>query len=83
MMTTVKTILLAAALAAVGNSAFAKMYSGAEAEEIIIDGEIINSSMLGNTGTVLLVGYKSKVFYCFVYLQNITLGTECFSDEPQ
>ena len=74
-----KTVLLAAALAAFGNSAFAKMYSGAEAEEIVVDGEILNSSMLDNTGTVLLVAYRSKLFICYIGTSSDAVWVECYS----
>lgn len=83
MMKTVKTILLAATLAAFGSSAFAERIIGDEAEEIVVDGEVITSSMKERHITVLLVGYRSKLFYCHISLPNDALSTVCFSDEPQ
>lgn len=78
MMKTVKTILLAATLAAFGNSATAERIIGEEAEEIVLDGEIITSATT-NGAIVLLVGYRSKLFYCYLTRDNDKLSIQCYS----
>lgn len=79
MMKTFKTVLVAATLATFGSSATTETIVSAEAEEVILNGEIIDSSIQGNEITRLLIEYKSKLFYCFVYVLNTGLATECHS----
>lgn len=79
MMKSYKTVLLAATIAAFGSSATTETIVAAEAEEVILNGEIIDSFIQGNEITRLLIEYKSKLFYCFVYVLNTGLATECRS----
>ena len=80
MMKTVKTILLATTLAAFGSSAFPEAIRGEQAEDIVLDGEIITSSMKDDNITVLLVGYRSKLFYCHTRVRDYgSLSIVCYS----
>ena len=80
MMTAVKTILLATTLAAFGSSAFAEEIRGEQAEDIVLDGEIITSSIKDGDITVLLVGYRSKLFYCHITVRgDSSLSIVCYS----
>lgn len=80
MMKTVKTILLATTLATFGSSAFAEFFYSDEAEEIIVDGRIINS-ILENGESRLLVEHRSKLYLCSieVFIGNETLFISCYS----
>lgn len=63
MMKTVKTVLLAATLAAFGSSAFAGMMTGEIAEEVVVKGEVLSTSPRNN-GFNILVKYRSTLYYC-------------------
>lgn len=79
MMKTVKTILLATTLATFGSSAFAEEFIGEEAEEIVLDGEVITSTIYNGNVTVLLLEYRSKLFYCHITVRGDALNLACYS----
>ena len=79
MMKVAKALLLAVTLAAFGNSAFADMYSDADAEEIIMKGEIIESAFPDPHHAKFVIFYRSKLYLCDLYVPAQDLRVRCYS----